>query len=231
MKTLIIGRGEIGTALYNLLSPHYKTYIRDISPIGELSGVEVLHICFPYSKDFIDQVREYQEEYEPEYTIIHSTVPLGTSRQCDAYYSPVRGLHPNLENSLKTFIKFLAPPSIRLKDYFENAGIPIMLLDKQEEGEALKLWSLVQYGWNIVLEKEIYKWCQEKGLDFNIVYTQANKTYNEGYEKLGRKDVLRPVLRHQPGKIGGHCIIPNTKLVDSKVAKIILKFNKKYGLQ
>ena len=64
MKTLIIGKGEIGTSLQRVLSPFYETYIKDIEPL-EVEGIEVLHICFPYSKKFIKQVEEYKKQYKP----------------------------------------------------------------------------------------------------------------------------------------------------------------------
>ena len=42
--------------------------------------------------------------------------------------------------------------------------------------------------------------------------TKFNHTYNEGYKKLGKTYVVRPVL-YPTDKIGGHCIIPNAKLL------------------
>jgi len=33
----------------------------------------------------------------------------------------------------------------------------------------LKLWETTQYGWFIILEKEIKKSCDKKGLDFNLI--------------------------------------------------------------
>ena len=102
------------------------------------------------------------------------------------------------------------------------------MVDKSENTESQKLWETTQYGWFIILEKEIYKWCQKNNLDFDIIYNQANKTYNEGYSKLGMKNVIRPILKQANGKIGGHCIIPNCELLGSEVAKIISKMNQQY---
>ncbi len=94
--------------------------------------------------------------------------------------------------------------------------------------EALKLWDTTQYGWMIVLNKEIKKWCDENGLDFEVIYTEANKSYNEGYQKLGRPEVMRPYLKYMSGKVGGHCIVPNCRLLNSEIAKFILKKNRSY---
>ena len=160
MKTLIIGKGEIGVSLQRVLSPFYETYIKDIEPL-EVDGIEVLHICFPYSKKFIKQVEEYKKQYKPRFVIIHSTVPVGTSTKLNAFHSPVRGVHPHLERSLKTFVKFLAPKNKVLKEYFEKAGIKIELVEKSEETELLKLYCTTIYGLNIVAEKEVYAKCKE----------------------------------------------------------------------
>lgn len=226
MKGLIIGAGQIGTALYKALKDFYPTRIRDKNEeIEEL--FDILHICFPYSKDFIEDVKDYQEIYRARYTVIHSTVPVGVSRQCQAFHSPVRGKHPHLEKSLKKFVKYLAPPDRKLKEYFEKTGIEIKLVKKSETTEALKLWDTTQYGWNIILEKEIYQWCKENKVDFNIVYTDANKTYNKGYEELENPQFKKYILKHIKGQIGGHCILQNCDLLPHQITKIIKKLNKK----
>ena len=218
MKSLIIGSGEVGKALHKVLGGEIIdkefviAYSGDVPP--EPKQYDIIHICFPYSDDFIKEVKRYQKRYKPLYTVIHSTVPIGTSKHCKAHHSPIRGVHPHLEEGLKTFVKYLAPKSEELKEYFEKAGIKIKLIDKPENTEAGKLWSTTQYGRLIELEKEIYKYCEEKNLDFDIVYTEFNKTYNKGYEKLGMGYVRRPILKHMPGEIGGHCIMNNLTLLN-----------------
>ena len=93
----IIGNGEIGKSLYNVIG---GAIVGKNSLRGKF---DIIHICFPFSKEFILEVKRYQKLYRPKYTIIHSTVPLGVSRQCKAIHSPCLGVHPYLEESLKTF--------------------------------------------------------------------------------------------------------------------------------
>lgn len=228
-KTLIIGKGQTGIALYKVLEKHYDTYIRGKKPVT-IQGIRILHICYGWFPDFIKETEKYIEQYLPNYTIIHSTVPVGTSRKCGAYHSPVRGIHPFLEEGIEAFVKYLAPPNEELKQYFNRTGIKVMMVDEPEDTEAGKIWSTTQYGLFIALEKEIHRWCKKHGRDFNIVYTDFNKTYNEGYKKLGVKNVIRPILKQMRGKIGGHCIIPNCELLDSEITRLIKKLNKKYGI-
>lgn len=227
-KTLIIGFGEIGKALYNVLSlAGYELYHRDIDSDLKLDRVDVMHICFPYTKNFIKSVVKYQKLYNPKYTVIHSTVKIGTSEKCNAYYSPVRGIHPVLDTSLTTFVKYLAPRSNYLKSYFTKAGMETKQHDDTKSLEAMKLYCTTVYGLNIIAEKEIYAFCKKHNLDYDMVYTDSTKTYNTGYELLGRPEYSKYELKHFEGKIGGHCVIPNCGLLNTEMAKFILKQNKK----
>jgi len=233
MKSLIIGIGEVGKALYKVLKTTHKTYIRDNKPLPEEKTNKklyfaILHICFPYSQNFIKQVKEYRRHYSPKYTIIHSTVPVGTSRKCKSYHSPVRGTHPDLADSIEAFTKYLAPRNTTLRNYFTEAGIEIKMFSKPETTELLKILSTTYYAWNIVFCKEAKRICKEHNLDFNEVYTKANKTYNKGYVYLAKDNVTRPILKPIKGKISGHCLITNCHLLKDKITDIILKFNDKY---
>jgi len=228
MNHLVLGLGEIGTAMKTVLSEKYSCSGRDIQ--SDLTGkFDVLHVCFPYFVNFVEVVEMYKKEYAADnaLVIIHSTVPIGVSSQCAAVHSPVRGIHPHLVDGIKTFIKFFGGE--RAKDaakLFQDLGIGTITTPKSETTEALKLWETTIYAWNIILEKEIYRYCQEKEIDFDVVYTDANKTYNEGYEALGRPEYKKFILKHVDGPIGGHCLIPNAKLLRSWVCDTILEKNK-----
>jgi UDP-N-acetyl-D-mannosaminuronate dehydrogenase len=227
-KSLIIGFGEIGKSLYAALNENgYDVHHRDIEQSPILDDIHVLHICFPYSKNFVKSVLKYKKLYNPRYTIIHSTVPIGTSKKCDCYYSPVRGIHPHLERSLTTFVKYLAPSSSYLKKYFRNAGVPIKENNSRETLEAMKLYCTTIYGINIIAEKEVWNFCKKNGLDYDTVYTDCATTYNDGYQRLGFPQFSKYVLKHKDGKIGGHCVLPNCKLLGTELAKFITKQNKK----
>jgi len=192
--SLVVGAGEVGASLATVLKRSYPVYIFDAFK-KEYDGrdfpesFDVMHICFPFNKNFVRDVRKYQKRFKPSYTIIHSTVSVGTSARCQAFHSPVRGLHPHLEQGIKTFIKYLAPRSLELAAYFKKAGVKVREVEKPETTEALKLWDTTYYGWNIMFEKLVHAWCVKHSVDFNIAYTDANVTYNEGYKKLGRPQV------------------------------------------
>mgnify|MGYP001598211915 FL=1 len=224
MKSLIIGSGEVGTSLQKVLNCD----IRDKEPKQGKYGI--IHICFPYTKDFVRQVKKYQKEYKPKYTVIHSTVPIGTSRKCKAYHSPVRGMHPHMEQAMKIFVTYLAPQNDFLKKYFENKGMHIEFCSKTEDTEAGKLLDTTYYGWNIIFEKFVYDYCRRKNLDFEAIYNRFNDTYNKGYTELFKSNVVRPILKQVGGEIGGHCVIQNCYLLkNEEIPKIILRLNAFFG--
>lgn len=225
-KHLTIGFGEVGKAINAIVGGE----VHDPHSKKEYDGIcEVMHVCFPYSPEFNTAVEAYKRRFKPVLTIIHSTVPVGTSRALECVHSPIRGVHPHLEEGIRTMVKYFGGKDAEMAaEYFRKLGVSVKVVDKSETTEALKLWSTTQYGVFIDLNKEIHKWCEENNVDFDIVYTHANETYNEGYLKLGRPEVMRPVLKYMGGTIGGHCVLPNCKILDSESTK---KLNDKYAIQ
>ncbi len=218
MKSLVIGAGEVGTSLYKILIENYpetEIYDTEFTVEPDLgSQFDILHICFPYSIKFIDYVKAYQEKYKPKYTVIHSTVPVGTSKALGAIHSPIRGLHPNLESGIRTFAKFIGGESVsEVADYFRRAGIKVTLFDKSETTEAMKLFDTEYYRTCIEFTHRVKKYCDEHNLNFHEVFTLANQTYNEGYTKLDHPEFVRPVLQPIMKEIGGHCLLPNKELI------------------
>jgi len=229
-KHLIIGAGEAGTSVFNVLKKHYEADMRDID--GEVGiSPEVLHICFPYTENFLEETKKYIKQYNPSLIIIHSTVKPGTTSQIGniAVHSPIRGVHSDLERGIKTFVKYFGGPKAKeAANYFGNIGIKTEIFDKAETTEVLKILSTTYYGWNIVFYKEVERICSEMGLDFEEVYTIPNQDYNKGYRELGMDYVVRPVLKPMPGKIGGHCIVSNCDLLESWITEMVKKRNSSY---
>lgn len=229
-KHLIIGKGEVGSSLFNILKSYYQVFIRDKD--DEFSDqFEVIHICYPNGKNFVKITKDYIEKYQPKIAIIHSTIPVGTTKKISeiAVHSPIRGLHPNLEKGVKTFVKYFSGQKAKeAAKFFSDIGIKTKIFKKSETTELLKILDTTYYGWNIVFCKEIKRICDNLNLDFGEVYTIANQDYNWGYKKLGKENVIRPVLKAAPGKIGGHCVVQNCDLLDDWLTKTIKERNKSY---
>ena len=232
MKHLVIGEGQIGTAIAEVLrdNPDNEVFTKDIQPmkVHMERAPDVMHVCIPYSNGFVDQVRLYMSQYAPSLTIIHSTVRVGTSTELGAVHSPVTGRHPNLYESIKTFIKFFGgPQSAMAANIFARCGVPVMTTKKSETTEAGKLWQTLQYGWLIMLQKEGFQWMKENGANPNVAYSMMNEEYNHGYNRMG-SDFILPVLRDMPGPIGGHCVIPNTEFTEHWMARTLFTRNLRY---
>lgn len=224
-RSIIAGLGEVGSALLQVLKPHYQVEWHDPgkSAMARPGTSSILHVCIPFYDEFVEEVRRYQLLFNPEYTVIHSTVPVGTSRELGAIHSPIRGRHPDLAEGIVQFVKFLGGEKAgEVADYFRRAGIKVMLCDTPETTEAMKLFDTLYYGVCIEFAKEVKKYCDENGLSFSDVYRLANTSYNEGYAALGYPEYTRPVLEPIMGKIGGHCVIPNALLLDVPLARLLL---------
>ena len=252
-KHLIIGNGEVGMAIYNVLKSHFNVFIRGTSDNFD-NHFDILHICYPPVKNFAEITKRYIKKYKPNLVIIHSTVPVGTTKKVGslAVHSPVRGMHikkhhPGIlkntriekshnidkslyfSKSLSSFVKYFGGKKAKkAANYFSKIGIKTLCFKKSETTELLKIFDTTYYAWNIVFAKEIKRICDKLKLDFDEVYTIPNQDYNKGYRKLGKRHVLRPVLKPILGKIGGHCLISNCDLLNDWVTKTIKERNKKY---
>jgi UDP-N-acetyl-D-mannosaminuronate dehydrogenase len=238
VKAGILGFGEVGQAV----AKFYKDpLVKDLQRDDGLEGVEVLNICIPYNGDeFIEVVKKEIGLIKPGLVIIHSTVAPGTTKKIAdetgvmAVHSPVRGVHPNLFEGVKTFVKYIGADTeqagIIAKDHLESLGMKTKVFTPSKTTELGKLFSTTYYGLCIAYHAEMKKICEKEGVDFDKTVTDFNKTYNEGYVQLGKPNVVRPVLYPPEGGIGGHCVIPNAKILKknypSKALDLILEHEK-----
>lgn len=216
-RHLVVGAGEVGSAIHAVLD---GSDIRDIAPSG--GQAEVLHVCIPWSDDFVEIVEGYEAEHATGLVVVHSTVPVGTCDPQRWVHSPVRGRHPDLEPAVRGFVKhFGGGRADEAAAAFAAAGVPTALHPRAADTEAGKLWELIQYGVQIRVEKQIHAWCEEHGLDFDVVYRQMAETYNAGWVHLGHPEFVRPVLEHVSGPIGGHCVTQNAGLIAHPLADLV----------
>lgn len=224
MRHLIVGYGEVGRSLGEVLGKHM--WIDLDTGSWDKEPVDVVHICIPYPEpkgfemavnpDFAKTVMKYKTG--SNLVIVHSSVPVGVCDALGVVHSPICGVHPHLAEGIRTFVKYFGGKRAReAAVIFQRLKIPVKVYKEARITEAMKLWSTTQYGRMIMLEKEIYEWCQKNDLPFEEVYTRSNKDYNKGYTKLGMKHVVRPYLKHVPGPIGGHCVNENSKLLGVKI--------------
>lgn len=220
MKSLIIGKGQVGSGLCAVIEQYHETYIKDIEDL-ELEGVEVLHLCFPYSGKFIETANDYINKFKPKLTINHSSVPVGTTEKLVGicFYSPIRGKHPHLAEGIKTFEKFIAGPgsmiSIAIK-YFQECEIKVVAYSDPAMMRTLefcKLMSNIRYGYEICFMQEAERIAKQLGADIEI-FNDFERSYNLGYKELYEPNMRRPIL--YGGSIGGHCVMQNAEIISSQ---------------
>lgn len=227
MKSLIIGKGQIGEALFEIFSKHHECKIRDVEDL-KMPGVEVLHICFPYSKRFVDHVNRYIKQYDPKIIFIHSSVAVGTTDRFgpSAVHSPERGRFPNLAKEMVVFPKYIGTPyeltwQVASK-YIEDCGWKTVRVKDSRMTEFLKLQSNIHLGMEIAWRQEVGRMLESLRLRDTSIYESWEDSYNKGHKDLGHEHLIRPRLKSDP--IGGHCILPCTDILSSQAYSEAFEF-------
>ncbi len=236
VKIGILGYGEVGKAVAKFYN---NPLIKDLERDDSLQGVEILNVCIPYKgDDFIETVAKEVNNIKPKLIIIHSTVGPGTTKEIGektsimTVHSPIRGVHPELEEGIRTFVKYIGADSEEAgnlaKEHLESLGIKARVFMPSKTTELGKLFSTTYYGLCIAYHAEMKRICDQEGVDFEKAVTDFNKTYNQGYALLGKVNVVRPVLYAPEGGIGGHCVCENVdtlkKFYKSEAFDLIAKY-------
>lgn len=225
MKSLIVGNGQIGSALFEIFSKFHETHVRDFEAVT-LEDVEVLHIAYPWSDKFVEITRAYIDEYKPKLTMIHSTVKIGTTRKLGEHvvYTPERGRFPNLAKEMIVYKKFIGGDDmddlVLASRYFLACKWPVQIVSDPDTTETLKLVSNAHMGLEIAWRQELDRW----EIDAKA-YAMWEDSYFHGYIYTGQMEIVRP--RMDPGPIGGHCILPSVDIMaETFKSSLILEFIK-----
>ena len=210
---VVVGLGEVGRPLLELVSEHHNAIGVDITPpIGEIEKVDILHVCYPFDiKDFVGETARYIELFRPRLTIINSTVAIGTTRAIAqrtgtaVAHSPVRGKHTRMLDELRKYTKFVGamdPVSGKYAaEHFESAGLKTRILSAPEATELAKLTETTYFGLMIAWAQEVERYCDQ--------VDQAYEEIVSFYEEIP----FFPATKYFPGIIGGHCVMPNIEIL------------------
>ena len=208
---LVVGLGEVGRPLLEILRGAHRAVGRDVEDRG-FHGVQVLHICFPFGPDFIASASRYVSCYQPEVVVVNSTVVPGTTKVIEeetgtrAVYSPVRGKHVRMAEELRRYRKFVAGTSDEavaiVEDHFTAAGVTTQRMSSFESLELAKLLETTYFG-------VLIAWAQE----MDRFAASAEVDYWETIRFFEEIDFFPPVS-FEPGYIGGHCVMPNLELLE-----------------
>jgi UDP-N-acetyl-D-mannosaminuronate dehydrogenase len=211
-KIVILGLGEVGRPLYNLISKHHDVLAVDIAQAAAPERVEVMHVCYPFQiKDFIGETERYIRYFRPRLTIINSTVAVGVTRAiaqrtgARVVNSPVRGKHVRMEEDLHLYTKFIGAldpeDGRKAACHYESAGFKTKLLSSPEATELAKLTETSYFGVMIAWAQEVERYCDQAGVNYDEVIS------------FYREINFFPPVQYFPGIIGGHCVMPNIELL------------------
>jgi UDP-glucose 6-dehydrogenase len=211
--TLVIGLGEVGGALAEVLERTRPVLRLDLEPQQFEAPIAVMHICFPYQSrgQFETAAIDYIRRLRPTVTIINSTVVPGTLRSVAeatasrVAYSPVRGKHAHMAADLLHYTKFVsaldADSAELAAEHFRLAGMKTRTVSRPETLELAKLAETSYFGVLIGFAQELNRYCEKLAAD----YSQAADFFEE--------IAFLPGQRYFPGFIGGHCVVPNIHLL------------------
>ena len=251
-KILVLGLGEIGRALFELLKEEdgFTVYGLDLDEAkmratGQDKSkmpkeVDTMHVCLSckIQEEFVDTVVSCAKQFKPKLLIINSTVLPGTTKKihekynCLAAHSPVRGVYKNPEYmkwELKRWTKYVGGVNTKATDaackHFEKVNLEVKTLKSCTETELAKLFETTYRAWMIACFQEMHRMSRHFDADFDEVVDFLEDTH--------RLRLDRPIMF--PGFIGGHCLIPNIALLlnvyDSEFLRLILESNEKRKIE
>jgi len=240
MTDIILGMGEVGETLFDLLVDRKFDCIgidledskcRNYTENKIIENPQYLHVCLPGELEkFTDIVIEWINKIKNiQVVVIHSTVKPGTTKSIQErssipiLFSPVRGVHRRFLEDIKKYTKFVSfdhtEINSEIKKDLENRFKKVEWMSTTKTAELAKiLVDTTYYGWLINYAQITKMICEKENVDFDEMWKFAD----EIHENLGNRPKMFP------GIIGGHCVIPNLNLVEYENLDVIKTINEMY---
>jgi len=240
MTDIILGMGEVGKTLFDLLLDRKipcigidsdDTKCKNYSENQLIKNPEYLHVCLPGELEkFTEIILDWVNKINGiQVVIIHSTVKPGTTKNIQeklsipVFFSPVRGIHRRFLDDIKKYTKFISfdkqEIDLKIKIDLEKRFEKIDWMSTTKTAELAKiLVDTSYYGWLINYAQITKMICEKENVDFDEMWKFAD----EIHENLGNRPKMFP------GIIGGHCVIPNLNLIEYENLDIINKINEMY---
>ena len=240
MTDIILGMGEVGETLFDLLIDRKFDCIgidlddskcKNYTENQIIENPQYLHVCLPGELEkFTDIVIEWVNKIKNiQVAVIHSTVKPGTTKTIQEkssipiLFSPVRGVHRRFLDDIKKYTKFISfdgtEINSKIKKDLENRFEKVDWMSTTKTAELAKiLVDTTYYGWLINYAQITKMICEKENVDFDEMWKFAD----EIHENLGNRPKMFP------GIIGGHCVIPNLNLVKYENLDMIKTVNEMY---
>ena len=243
-KQVVAGLGEIGNPIFQLLLKNMDTIGYDLNEslidrksLEEYGHLQTsfLHICIPFTSNFIKNIKNLYIKFKPKIIVIHSTVSPYTTQKIQQLlpipiiYSATRGVHKRMLYDLKRYTKFFgvyhdAPRAKWAISEYSKLMKKCNVRTKQMSNPlTLELAK-------IVVDTSYYGWLINYAQLSNIIAIENKVDYDEMWsfsDEIHKFLGNRPKM--YPGLIGGHCVIPNLDLIHNETLDLIKKINDIYA--
>lgn len=243
-KDIVVGLGEIGIPILKVISTatlavgyDINTALVDKEKLKKYDKINTkfLHICIPFTNDFIKNVILLYKKFNPRYIVVHSTVSPYTTRKLQEklpipiIYSATRGIHKRMLSDLKRYTKFYAvEPNISTNKQAEREFKKLM---QKCDIKTKKMSSTITLELaKIICDTSYYGWLINYAQISNMIAIQHDVNYNEMWsfsDEIHKFLDNRPKM--YPGYIGGHCVIPNIDLIHNQTLHLIKTLNEMYA--
>ena len=208
----VVGLGEVGEPLYLNIKEFEPCVGLDIDTPTPIEACDVMHVCIGQKDDkFAEIVVSYVERFSPRLLIINSTVKPGTCEKIAGLvdipvaHSPIRGKHVRMKEDQRLYDKFVGGVTEEAgelaEEHLKNVGFRVRRLKNATTTELAKISCTSYFGVLIAWAQEVERYCDEFDLDYDEVISI--------YEEVP----YFPTAKFFSGEIGGHCVIPNIKLL------------------
>lgn len=185
-------------------------------------------------QEFVDNVTRWVDKFYPgsiHLIVVHSTVAPGTTNMLNSslgkhvVHSPINGKHnstvkspcirrdPEPGRTMEAYIEdlpkwFGGPEALkqRVLDVFASVWDKIIWLGDARNSELMKLLATTYYAVNISWVQLVKQTCDALGTDYDYVTSM--------FRELPDSEDWRVDTKF-PGYIGGHCLIPNLRILTS----------------
>ena len=174
-----------------------------------------LHICIPFSDNFIKNVISLASKFNPEVIVIHSTISPGTTSklqsqlQIPVIYSATRGVHKRMIHDLKRYVKFFAIEPTAPRSKWASSAYSSMMKKCGVKTKKMTTPLTLELA-KIVVDTSYYGWLINYAQLSNMIAIKNKVNYDEMWSFA---DEIQKFLGNRPkmfpGFIGGHCLDEN----------------------
>ena len=242
-KDVVVGLGEIGLPILKLLSRSAMVVGYDINPrlmnqkkFDACKNLDTgfLHVCIPFSKRFLPDVKKLYKQFLPSCIVIHSTVSPYTTKRLQSnleiplIYSATRGVHKRMLRDLCRYTKFFALEKDAPKKKWASTQFTKLMRQCGIKTKSMRDPLTLELA-KIICDTSYLGWLINYAQISNMIAKQHNVNFDEMWSF---SDEIQKFLGNRPkmfpGYIGGHCVIPNLELINNQTLNLVEELNELY---